>query len=66
MATATQIMQHDVGLDERPQRCLEMLLRAEKEAEEIISDILSVIADHDTKEVELKAKAASLRGETGE
>ena len=59
-------MQHDVGLDERPQRCLEMLLRAEKEAEEIISDILSVIADHDTKEVELKAKAASLRGETGE
>jgi len=66
MATATQIMQHDVGLDERPQRCLEMLLRAEKEADEIISDILSVIADHDTKEVELKAKAASLRGETGE
>ncbi|KAH9964865.1 SNF2 family N-terminal domain-containing protein [Russula dissimulans] len=65
MATATQIMQHDVGLDERPQRCLEILLRAEKEVQEMISDILSVIADHDAKEVELKAKAAALRAEIG-
>lgn len=66
MATATQIMQHDVGIDRRPQKCLEILLQAEREADEVVSDVLSVIKDHDAKGVELKAEAASLRAERGE
>jgi E3 ubiquitin-protein ligase SHPRH len=66
MVTATQIMQHDVGLDRRPKRCLEMLLQAEREADEVITDVLSAITDHDAKGVELKAEAALLRAERGE
>jgi hypothetical protein len=66
MATATQIMQHDVGLDGCPQKCLKILLRAEAEADEIISDVLSVIAKHDAKGAELKAEVASLRAVRGE
>ena len=66
MVTATQIMQHDVGINQRPQRCLEMLLQAEREADEVITDVLSAITDHDAKGVELKAEAASLRAERGE
>ncbi|KAI9509909.1 SNF2 family N-terminal domain-containing protein [Russula earlei] len=61
MATATQIMQHDGGIYQRAQNCLEILLRAEKEAEEIISDVVSVITDHDAKGAELKAKSTSRR-----
>jgi len=66
MVTATQIMQHDVSLDQRPQKCLEILLRAEKEADETISDVLSTITKHDAKGVQLKAEAASLRTTRGE
>ncbi|KAH9986179.1 hypothetical protein BJV74DRAFT_878530 [Russula compacta] len=67
MVTATQILQHDTGLkDQRPQNCLEILLQAEKEADEVISDVLSAITDHDAKGVELKAQAASLRAVRGE
>ena len=66
MVIATQIMQHDVGLEVCPQKCLEILLRAETEADEIISDVLSVIAKHDAKGAELKAEAASLRAARGE
>lgn len=46
--------------------CLEILLRAEKEADEIISDVLSVIEKHDAKGTKLKAEAASLRAARGE
>lgn len=66
MAIATQMMQHDVSLDQRPQKCLEILLQAEKEADEIISDVLSAITKHDSKGVELRAEAASLRAARGE
>jgi len=66
MATATQMMQHDVGLEGRPQKCLEILLRADKEADEMISDVLSVIAKHDVQGAKLKAEAASLRAARGE
>jgi len=66
MATATQIMQHDVSIDQRPQKCLEVLLQAEDEADEVISDVLSAITDHDAKGLELKAEAASLRADRGE
>lgn len=66
MAYATQIMQHDSSIDQRPQKCLEILLRAEKEGDEIIADVLSAIAKHDAKGVELKAEAASLRVARGE
>lgn len=66
MIIATQIMQHDAGFEGRPQKCLEILLRAETEADEIISDVLSVIAKHDAKGAELKAEAASLRVARGE
>ena len=66
MTTATQLMQHNVGIEERPQKCLEILLRAEIEGDEIISDVLSVIAKHDVKGAKLKAEAASLRAARGE
>jgi len=66
MAYATQIMQHDVSIDQRPQKCLEILLRAEKEADEIIADVLFAITKHDAEGVELKAEAASLRAARGE
>jgi len=65
MAYATQMMQHDVSIDQRPQKCLEMLLRAEKEAEELIAEVLSAITKHDAKGVELKAEMASLRAARG-
>jgi hypothetical protein len=65
MVTATQMMQHDVSLDQRPLKCLEILLRAEKEAEEVILDIQSAITDHDVRGIELKAEAASLRAARG-
>jgi len=63
MANATQIMQYDVGIDQRPQNCLEILLQAEREADEVIADVLSAIKDHDAEGVELKAEAAWLRAE---
>lgn len=63
MVNATQIMQHDVGIDQRPQNCLEILLQAEREADEVIADVLSAITDHDAVGVELKAEAALLRAE---
>src|SRR6266566_2705000 len=63
MVNATRIMQHDVGIDQRPQNCLEILLQAEREADEVIADVLSTIADHDAEGVELKAEAAWLRAE---
>ncbi|KAI0246671.1 SNF2 family N-terminal domain-containing protein [Lactifluus subvellereus] len=61
MITATQIMQYDVGLQQREEKCLEILLRAEKEAVQVISDVLSAIADHDATGIKLKAEIASLR-----
>jgi E3 ubiquitin-protein ligase SHPRH len=66
MTSASQMMQYNVGLDHREQECLELLLRAEKEADEVISDVLSAIADHDASGVKLKAEAASLRAARGE
>ena len=66
MATATQMMQYNVGLEGRPQKCLEILLRAEKEADEMISDVLSVIVKHDVRGAKLKAEAALLRAARGE
>jgi E3 ubiquitin-protein ligase SHPRH len=65
MVNATQIMQHGLGIDQRPQECLEILLQAEREADELVADILSAITDHDAKGVELKAEMASLRAERG-
>jgi E3 ubiquitin-protein ligase SHPRH len=63
MVNVTRIMQHDAGIDQRSQKCLEILLEAEREADEVIADVLSAITDHDAEGVELKAKAASLRAE---
>ena len=65
MVNATQIMQHGLGIDQRPQKCLEILLQAEREADEVVADILSAITDHDAKGVELKAEMVSLRAERG-
>ena len=65
MVNATQIMQHDAGIDQRSQKCLEILLEAEREADEVIADVLSAITDHDAEGVELKAEAASLRAKRG-
>jgi E3 ubiquitin-protein ligase SHPRH len=59
-------MQYNVALDQHEEKCLELLLRAEKEADEVISDILSALADHDASGVKLKAEAASLRAAKGE
>jgi E3 ubiquitin-protein ligase SHPRH len=66
MAYATQIMQHEVNIDQRAQKCLDILLRAEREADEIIAEVLSAITKHDAEGVELKAEAASLRAARGE
>jgi hypothetical protein len=63
MVNATQIMQHDVGIDQRPKNCLEILLQAEGEADEVIAEVLSAITDHDAEGVELEAEAARLRAE---
>jgi E3 ubiquitin-protein ligase SHPRH len=65
MVYATQIMQHDVGFDQRPQKCLEILLQAEREADEVIADVLSAITDHGGEGVELKAEVASLHAKRG-
>ena len=59
-------MQHDVSIDHRPRKCLEILLRAEKDVDEIIADVLSAITKHDAEGVELNAEAASLRAARGE
>ena len=65
MVNATQIMQHGLGIDQGPQKCLEILLQAEREADEVVADILSAITDHDAKGIELKAEMLSLRAERG-
>ena len=65
MVNVAQIMQHDVGLDQRPQKCLEILLQAEREADEVIADVISAITFHDAKGVELKTQVASLRAKRG-
>jgi hypothetical protein len=65
MLNVTQIMQHGFGIDQRPQKCLEILLQAEREADEVAGDVLSAITDHDDKGVELKAEMASLRTQRG-
>lgn len=61
MVNATQIMQHDAGIYQRSQKCLDILLQAEREADEVITDVLSAITDHDAEGIELKAEAAPLR-----
>ena len=61
MATATQIIQHNPRLDHREENCLEILLQAEKEADGIITEVLSSIADHDVEGEKLMAEAATLR-----
>ena len=66
MITSTQIMQYDVGLHQREEKCSEILLRAEKEADQVVLDVLSAIADHDANGIKLKAEAASLRAARGE
>jgi E3 ubiquitin-protein ligase SHPRH len=63
MVNASKMMQHDVGIDQRPHNCLEILLQAEREADEVIADVLSAITDHDDEGVELKGEAAWLRAE---
>jgi hypothetical protein len=65
MITASQIMQYIVGLDQREEKCLGVLLQAEKEADEVISDVLSAIAEHSANGVKLSAEAASLRAARG-
>ncbi len=59
MAIATQIMQHNPRLDRREEKCLEILLQAEKEADCVISEVLSNIADHDAEGERLIAEAAA-------
>ncbi|KAI9456133.1 SNF2 family N-terminal domain-containing protein [Lactarius psammicola] len=61
MAIATQIMQHNPRLDRREEKCLKILLQAEKEADCVISEVLSSVADHDAEGEKLKAEAAALR-----
>jgi E3 ubiquitin-protein ligase SHPRH len=61
MAIATQIMQHDPRLDRREEKCLEILLRAEKEADYVIAEVLSSIVDHDAEGEKLIAEGAALR-----
>ena len=61
MAIATQIMQHNPRLDRREEKCLEILLQAEKEADSLISEVLSNIADHDAEGGKLTAEAAAHR-----
>jgi hypothetical protein len=65
MVNATRMMQHGLDIDQCPQKCLEILLQAEREADEVIADILSAITDHDAEGVELKAEITSLRAERG-
>ncbi|KAF8259089.1 SNF2 family N-terminal domain-containing protein [Lactarius quietus] len=47
MVIATQIMQHNPRVDRQEEKCLEILLQAEKEADCLIAEVLSSIADHD-------------------
>ncbi|KAI9435845.1 SNF2 family N-terminal domain-containing protein [Lactarius indigo] len=61
MAVTTQIMQHDPRLDHPEENCLEILLQAENEADHVISEVLSYIADHDAEGEKLIAEAATLR-----
>ena len=61
MAIATQIMQHNPRLDHPEEMCLEILLQAEKEADSIISEVLSNIAGHDVEWEKLTREAAALR-----
>lgn len=66
MATATQIIQHNPRVDHREENCLETLLQAEKEADDVISEVLSSIVDHDAKGEKLIAEAAALRAARAE
>jgi E3 ubiquitin-protein ligase SHPRH len=61
MATATQIIQHSPRVEHREEKCSEILLQAEKEADGVISEILSSIADHDAEGQKLIAEATILR-----
>lgn len=61
MVTAMQIIQHNPCLDHREEKCLEILLQAEKEADDVISEVLSSIAGHDVEGEKLIAEAAALR-----
>ena len=66
MATEAQIIQHNPRLVHREENCLEVLLRAEKEANGVITEVLSSIADHDVEGEELIAEAATLRAARAE
>ncbi|KAH9001925.1 SNF2 family N-terminal domain-containing protein [Lactarius hatsudake] len=61
MVVATQIMQYDPRLNGREEKCLEILLKAENEADHVISEVLSYIADHDAQGEKLIEEAAALR-----
>ncbi|KAH9068111.1 SNF2 family N-terminal domain-containing protein [Lactarius deliciosus] len=61
MVVATQIMQYDPHLNRREEKCLEILLKAENEADHVISEVLSYIADHDAEGEKLIEEAAALR-----
>ena len=66
MATSAQLRQHQEGNEFRYRVALDILLAAEREANQLIDDINSALAAHSEKGKALKAEAAKLRAERSE
>ena len=61
LARHAQLAQHDNAIDARYLRASQMLLQAEKEADQLMNDLKAAIAEHDAKGNELKKEAALLK-----
>ena len=66
LTTIVQLYQKQEGHRTRYQTALDVLLRAEKEANDLIRDIETVIAAHDEEGKRLKAEAAALTAGSGD
>lgn len=66
MSTTAQLRQQQEHDGSRYRSALDILLAAEKEANQLINDINAALVVHSEKGVALKAEAARLRAERGE
>ncbi|THH15865.1 hypothetical protein EW146_g4683 [Bondarzewia mesenterica] len=66
LARSAQLIQRDEAIEARYGKACQILIQAEKEANQLIDDVEVAIADHEAKGEELKKETANLRESRGE
>ncbi|KAI0060074.1 hypothetical protein BV25DRAFT_1956450 [Artomyces pyxidatus] len=66
LAATAQMMQHDQTIESRHKKALDILLQAEKEADQLINDLNEALNEHEATGATLKKEAAALREARGQ